>query len=148
VVHQGWEVKIVTEHRVVKMKRLATALFRVGVSLLFGATFYIGWLAIFLAAFKDSGTSVKVVLWVIAPIVTAAGFAVGLMAGRRLCGIRREAFFRTFAWPLVGCVLGAVLVVWFGPMLIVFGMFLFGTGTVALREAVEFRRITRDGGGH
>jgi hypothetical protein len=147
VVQQKREVKMVIEQRAVEMKRLATVLFRVGISVLFAAIFYVGWLAVFLGLFKDSGISVKAVLWVIAPVVTAAGFAVGLMAANRLTGIRRVAFPRTFAWPLVGCALGAVSVVWFGPMLIVFGMFLIGTGTVALREGVEFYRINGSGGG-
>jgi hypothetical protein len=119
------------------MKQLATALFRVAVSLIFAAIFYIGWLAVFLGLFRDSSVSAKVVLWLIAPVVTAAGFAVGLLLVERLTSTRRRAFFSTFAWPLVGCALGAVSVVWFGPMLIVFGMFLVGTGSLALREIVR-----------
>ncbi len=50
---------------------LARAFGRVVVSLLFAGIFYVGWLAAFLAAFKDSGVPVKAILWVIAPIITA-----------------------------------------------------------------------------
>jgi hypothetical protein len=62
------------------------------------------------------------------------------MVAKRLTEARREAFVRMFIWPLVGCILGAVVVVWFGPMLIVFGMFLVGTGSVALREFITQTR--------
>jgi len=117
-----------------QIRRWAGALIRVAISVVFAGLFYTGWLAVFLVAFKDSGVPVKAVLWVIAPVITAAGFAVGMMVARRLTNARQEGFIRMFIWPLAGCVLGAVSVVWIGPMLIVFGMFLVGTGSVALRE--------------
>ncbi len=45
-------------------------------------------------------------------------------------------FFQIYIWPLIGCSIGAGAVYWFGPMLIVFGMFVVGTASVALREMV------------
>ena len=45
-------------------------------------------------------------------------------------------FSRILVWPLIGCAVGAGIVYWFGPMLIVFGMFVAGTASVALRETV------------
>jgi hypothetical protein len=39
-------------------------------------------------------------------------------------------------WPLIGCSLGAAAVFWFGPMLIVFGMFVAGTASVVVREVL------------
>jgi hypothetical protein len=125
-------------------RRLARAFGRVVVSLLIAGIFYVGWLAVFLAAFKDRGVPVKAILWVIAPIITAAGFAVGSMVGKRMTESRWGAFFPIFLWPLVGCIVGAVSVVWFGPMLIVFGMFFVGTGSVALREVVVLDRSGDD----
>jgi hypothetical protein len=127
-----------------QIRSLTGALTRVVVSLLFAGLFYTGWLAVFLGAFKNSTGPAKAVWWMIAPVVTAAGFAVGLMVSERLTQPRREGFIRMFIWPLVGCILGAVVVVWFGPMLIVFGMFLVGTGSVTLREFVI---QTRSGSG-
>jgi len=127
-----------------RIRQLAGMLARVVVSVLGGGLFYTGWLAVFLGMFKDSHAPVKALLWMVAPVITAAGFAVGLMVAQHLTEARREAFIRTFRWPLVGCILGAVVVVWFGPMLIVFGMFLVGTGSVALRELVA---QTRTGNG-
>lgn len=73
-------------------------------------------------------------------MITASGFAVGLIVAKRLTKARWEAFLPTFIWPLVGCVLGAVVVVWFGPMLIVFGMLLMGTASVALRQLITRTR--------
>jgi len=65
---------------------------------------------------------------------------VRMIVAQCLTGTRPKGFLRTFIWPLVGCVLGAVAVVWFGPMLIVFGMLVVGTGSVALRESVSQTR--------
>ena len=50
-------------------------------------------------------------------------------------GVLRQAP-RTLIWPLVGCAVGALAVYWYGPMLIVFGMFVSGTCGVVLRELV------------
>ncbi len=119
-----------------QVKWLARALVRVALSVLFAGIFYIGWLAVFLTTLKDSQGPVIAVWWIIAPAVTASGFATGMMTANGLIAGQWESFFRTLVWPLVGCVLGAVSVVWFGPMLIVFGMFLAGTGSVLLREFV------------
>jgi hypothetical protein len=124
--------------------RLPRALARVGVSTLFAGLFYSVWLAAFLGAFKHSGAGVRAVLWMVAPVVTAAGFAAGLELAHRWIGAQREAFSRAFVWALVGCVVGALAVVWFGPMLIVFGMFLVGTGSVALRELATHIRAGND----
>jgi len=49
-------------------------------------------------------------------------------------------FLNIFKWSLAGCAIGAGSVVWFGPMLIVFGMFVVGTAGVALREVVRIRK--------
>ncbi|NUQ61066.1 MAG: hypothetical protein HUU20_01170 [Pirellulales bacterium] len=62
-------------------KWLAGALVRVVVAVLFARLFYPGCLAIFLGAFQESGDATKAVLWVLAPVVTAIGFAVGMMIG-------------------------------------------------------------------
>ena len=123
-----------------EIRRLAGALARVVISVLFAGLFYTGWLAVFLAAFKDSSVPVKAALWGIAPVITATGFAVGMIVAKHLTQVRREGFLRTFLWPLVGCILGAVVVVWLGPMLIVFGMFVLGTGCVALQELLTQTR--------
>jgi len=137
-------MKNARQRKAMQIRRWAGGLARVALSVLFAGLFYFGWLAVFLGAFKDSGVPVKAVLWVIAPVITAAGFAAGLAVARRLTKARGEGFLRTLIWPLVGCILGAVAVVWFGPMLIVFGMFLVGTGSVALRELITQTPLGND----
>lgn len=68
----------------------------------------------------------------------AMGFSVGILVIEHLTGTSRTGFYRVFLWAFVGCALGAGIVYWFGPMLIVFGMFAAGTATIALKEIVEF----------
>ena len=110
---------------------------RVALSSAIGGLFYLGWMALFLlstdweSAFWDSA------VWVLAPIITAAGFAAGLGLGRRLARCEPVSFWRLFVWPLVGCGVGAAVVFPFGPMLIVFGMLAAGAASVALHEALD-----------
>lgn len=74
------------------------------------------------------------VVWLQAPIVTAAGFTGGLVLGGRLTGSRPVSFLRLYLWPLAGCILGAAVGFPFGPMLFVAGMLAAGFVSVALRE--------------
>ena len=125
------------------LKSLAT----LAASILFAGVFFFGWLAVFIPAFKMNITSLKVVGWLSAPLVTALGFGTGLwIVERRLAG-RQSSFLRVLIWPFVGCSVGAAAVFCFGPMLIVFGMFVAGTASVLLREALLQIGMLRDGGG-
>ena len=85
--------------------------------------------------------------WLSAPVVTAAGFAAGAALGERLTRVREARFWRILPWPLVGCAVGAGAVYWFGPMLIVFGMFAAGTASVLVREVVLRAREATDRAG-
>lgn len=107
---------------------------RAAVSLLCAGIFYFAWMAVFLlAAGLDSSVTI---LWLLAPVTTATGFATGSAVSERLTGARKTKFLRLFTWPLIGCVIGAVAVYGFGPMLIVFAMLAAGTASVVLREVV------------
>ncbi len=79
-------------------------------------------------------------MWLSGPVVTAAGFAFGMTIGEYLTSVKRPRFWQTCLWPLLGCGVGAGALFWFGPMLIVFGMFLLGTASVVLREALRGTR--------
>lgn len=93
-------------------------------------------MAAFILATKLDRPGVEAVLWLLAPVITAAGFAVGIAIIEHFTITANNGFFRIFIWPLIGCALGAIMVYWFGPMLIVFGMFAAGTVSVAIREFI------------
>ena len=54
-----------------------------------------------------------------------------------LPGTRKSKILDILKWPLIGCTIGAGVVYWFGPMLVVFGMFAAGTAGIVLRETLE-----------
>jgi len=125
------------------LQYLEKVLVRVTVSVLCAGVLHFLWLAAFLLATKSDSSVVETILWLSAPVVTATGFATGIAIANRLTGAKRTEFFRILIWPLIGCAIGAGVVYWFGPMLIVFGMFAAGTASVALREVVTFYRSKR-----
>lgn len=61
------------------IKRVLGVLVRVALSVIFAGIFYIGWMAIALPTYKSGfgGLVVKAVIWILAPILTGLGFAVG-----------------------------------------------------------------------
>ena len=113
---------------------------KVSASILCAGVFYSIWLAVFLLAIRVNHAAIETILWLLAPIATAAGFAIGIVIPERLTATGTSPFLRVFAWPLTGCVVGAAVIYWFGPMLIVFSMFVAGTVSVVLREATIKRR--------
>lgn len=103
---------------------------RVAASLLGAGTFYSAWLAVVLALDPQPTAPLPLVVSATAPLFTALGFALGALLADRLTRQTQTRFLRTYLWPLAGCVVGALVVYPFGPMLIVFGMFALGTVTV------------------
>ena len=101
-------------------------------------------MGLFILTAESVGSVMKVVLWCIAPVVTAWGFARGVYTLERRSGERQTSFVSVLVWPLLGCVVGALVVVWWGPMLIVFGMFVAGTAGVVLREVIVRVRQNQD----
>ena len=117
------------------IKKLLISFVRIGLSLIFAGIFYFGWMAVAITAFKAGCCPVvKGLLWVLAPVVTAAGFAAGIVLIDLIVRAGKIRLFRVYLWPLAGCAIGAGVVFPFGPMLIVFGMFGLGTASVILRE--------------
>lgn len=103
---------------------------------LVGGLCYLGWLAAFLLLSGPPGQiQPNLLVWLSAPLVTAAGFAAGMALVERLAGRVWRAYWRLLIWPVVGCTVGAAAVYPFGPMLIVFGIFVGGMASVALRAA-------------
>ena len=120
----------------VAQRSLWRALARIACSVLGAGAFYFAWMAVFLVGRHWYGPVAIAALWLSAPVVTATGFTLGLALGERLTRVHRTPLLRLFVWPLIACAIGAAAVYWFGPMLIVFGMFAVGTAGIVLREAM------------
>ena len=110
------------------------------VSILGAGVTYFVWMGVFLLVSPFDNAILEGIMWVSAPIATAAGFTVGIILMERRAGERSASYLRIFVWPLFGCIAGAVSVYPFGPMLIVFGMFVVGTVNVVAREARMYRK--------
>ena len=121
------------EHRDRQVKSTWKILARILTSALFGGLFYSIWLSAFLILSPDEGL-LETFLWIISPFVTALGFASGLSIANHFSFGPTIPFIKSLSWPLAGCIIGAVVVYWFGPMLIVFSMLALGTVSVAVRE--------------
>jgi hypothetical protein len=111
---------------------------RVTLALLGAGLFFLAWLALFLLTRDVVHPALHALRWLLGPAVTAVGFTAGLALGERITRVQTTRFWRILLWPLAGCALGAGAVYWFGPMLIVFGMFAGGTASVVLREGVRY----------
>ena len=111
---------------------------RILVSTLFGGFFYSIWLAIYLLLTPEGGLG-ETILWLTAPLITATGFALGIIVFDRLGKMPGTSFLKLISWPLLGCIIGAVTVYWFGPMLIVFSMLALGTLSMAIREVFSLK---------
>jgi hypothetical protein len=120
------------------LRRFWKALVRITVSLLCAIVFYIVWMVAFLLTTSLDSPAAETVLWLLAPVITAAGFATGIAIRQRLARKKQPQFLRIFLWPLIGCAIGAAIVYPLGPMLIVFGMLAAGTASIALREVAGF----------
>ena len=110
------------------------ALAKVVLSVLCAGITYFVWLAVVLLSKDSAGSVLRALFWVAAPVATAMGFAAGIVMHERMIRDTNTSFWRTLLWPLVGCAIGALAVYWYGPMLIVFGMFAVGSVSVVLRE--------------
>jgi hypothetical protein len=98
-----------------------------------GVIFYLFWLVLFLLNLHFGLLAVNP-LWFLAPVLTGLGFYLGILLFDRLVGVKTHSPGLAFLWPLVGCSLGAFIVYWLGPMLIVFSMLVFGALSVAARD--------------
>jgi|SRR4030042_2026550 hypothetical protein len=111
------------------------------VSVIFGAAFYVAWMALFLICHTYLSSFFRGFLWILAPIVTGLGFFAGAALFSRIRRLSQPPFRRLCLYPLLGCSIGAAIVFPFGPMLIVFGMCLLGSLSMLLFEYSDFRRF-------
>ncbi len=106
----------------------------VAASLLVAGVFHIGWLVAFIPAAKSGVLALKILGWMLAPVVAAVGYTLGLWMGERWLTPRTPAFLRIFVWPMVGCTLGAIALCSIGPMWAGVGTVIGGAASMVLRE--------------
>ncbi|MHC4703037.1 MAG: hypothetical protein ACYTFQ_20925 [Planctomycetota bacterium] len=122
------------------IRRLSSPVIRIVLSLVCAGITYFVWMGLFILLADSVGSLVKGILWLAAPVATAMGFAMGIFIHEHAAGTKKAAFASVFVWPLLGCSIGALVIYWRGPMLIVFAMFAFGTVSVILRELILHRK--------
>ena len=84
----------------------------------------------------SKGGITEAILWLAAPLITGLGFGFGIHLVNKLLKHDLVPFHRITRWPILGCILGALAVYWFGPMLIVFSMLAAGTVSVCFQEFI------------
>jgi len=120
---------------------------RIIVSVIFAGIFYAGWMAVAIPVLKSGPLFAKALCWLLAPVVTAAGFAAGIAIFELLPGTRKSKLRDIVLWPLAGCAIGAAVVFFFGPMLIVFAMFALGAAGILTKEIVSIKKQFRQSSG-
>jgi hypothetical protein len=117
---------------------------RVALAVASGVVFCAAWTVLFIFGVTNTrSTVVRASLWLLAPVITAAGFAVG----RRLSGQGpardRLSFGRAYPPVLAACAIGALSGAPFGPMFIGLGMVGAATIVVIVWEYTAMRRAQR-----
>jgi hypothetical protein len=125
------------------LKRFLGLFIRIIVSVILAGIFYTGWLTVAIPVLKTGPLFPKVLCWLSAPVVTAAGFASGIAIFELLPGTRKSKPRDIVLWPLAGCTIGAAVVFVFGPMLIVFAMFALGTASILTKEIISIKNQFR-----
>jgi hypothetical protein len=120
-------------------KQLRGGAIRVIASVAGAGIFYAVWLVGFLTLYSLNHAVLNSPLWLLASVITAAGFAAGAILAERFTEAERSNFWRVYVWPLAGCVVVAVIVHGFGPMPTGFGLFAAGTVSIIVREAISIR---------
>ena len=80
---------------VILLKRFVTTLIGGGLA-------YFVWMALLLLMVGLRGKGLDLVLWFLAPSITAAGFTVGLLFFNQLNKTSNQKFWRIYLWPLAG----------------------------------------------
>jgi hypothetical protein len=141
VINQLWRQRLVMKTRLpVDLLSLAIVGVKIAVGTFAAGLFYFIWLGAYLLVVDYGETVLDTVMYLAAPVITGAGFALGVEMVERRSGGKEAEFIHVFAWTVAGCAVGAGIVYWFGPMLIVFGMFLGGVASLVLRELVFYFR--------
>jgi len=120
-------------------RALVAVLVRMIAALTGGVVLFAVWVAAVLTGMPRPPAPPSFAVTLTAPVVVAAGFALGLLAGERLTGRRRAGFLAPYLWALAGCLVGAVTMFPLGGMMAGFGILGCGAASLLVREALRLR---------
>jgi len=108
-------------------------------SLLGGIIAFAVWLVAVLVRMPRPPVPPSFAVTLTAPVVTAAGFGLGMLVVGRLTQRRQNGFRGAYLWSLVGGTIGTLAMFPFGGMMAGIGLFGFGTAAMLVREVLWMR---------
>jgi hypothetical protein len=97
---------------------------------------FAAWLIAVLARMPRPPVPPSLAVTLIAPVVTAAGFGLGMLVAERLTRRRHGGFRGAFLWSLAGGTVGTLAMFPFGGMMAGFGLFGLGAAALLIREVL------------
>jgi len=126
---------------------MLSACFRLLGSLLGGIIAFAVWLVAVLVRMPRPPVPPSFAVTLTAPVVTAAGFGLGMLVAERLTRRSQSGFRGAYLSSLVGGTMGTLAMFPFGGMMAGFGLFFLGTGALLIREVLYLRYLLA-GRGH
>ena len=126
---------------------MLSACFRLLGSLLGGIIAFAVWLVAVLVRMPRPPAPPSFAVTLTAPVVTAAGFGLGMLIAEHLTRRRQSGFRGAYLWSLVGGTIGTVALFPLGGMMAGFGLFFLGTAALLIREVLYLRYLLT-GRGH
>ncbi len=124
-----------------------SACFRLLGSLLGGIIAFAVWLVAVLVRMPRPPAPPSFAVTLTAPVVTAAGFGLGMLVAERLARRRQSGFRGAYLWSFVGGTIGTVAMFPLGGMMAGIGLFVLGTAALLIRELL-YLRYQLTGRGH
>ena len=116
-------------------------------SLLGGIIAFAVWLVAVLVRMPRPPVPPSFAVTLTAPVVTAAGFGLGMLVAERLTQRRQSGFRVAYLWSLAGGTIGTLAMFPFGGMMAGFGLFILGTMALLIREVLYLKYLLT-GRGH
>jgi hypothetical protein len=120
---------------------MLSACFRLLGSLLGAIIAFAVWLVAVLVRMPRPPVPPSFAVTLTAPVVTAAGFGLGMLVAERFTQRRQSGFCGAYLWSLVGGTIGTVAMFPLGGMMAGFGLFVLGTAALLIREVLWLRHL-------